>query len=59
MMMDDGLEGYRGDLNDRCVTIAGSPQTCGVSDLYEREVAYLPAHRSGRTKTQLAPSARF
>ena len=29
MMMDDGLEGYRGDLNDRCVTIAETLKPAG------------------------------
>ena len=29
MMADDGLEGYRGDLNDRCVTIAEALKPAG------------------------------
>ncbi|CAI8004210.1 Arylsulfatase [Geodia barretti] len=29
MMSDDGLEGYRGDLNDRCITIADAVRSEG------------------------------
>ena len=29
MMGDDGLEGYRGDLNDRCITIADAVRSEG------------------------------
>ena len=44
MMGDDGLEGYRGDLNDRCITML-MPSVQKVTGLYERQVAYLSAYR--------------
>ena len=44
MMGDDGIEGYRGDLNDRCMTIADCSAFRRLRHVYERQMAYLTPH---------------
>ena len=59
MMDDKGLDGYRGDLNRRCVTIAEVLQPAGYRTLRRRQVARHAARQARRPEAQLAAAARL
>ena len=54
---DDRPRGYPGTINERCVTIGGSPQGSGLRHLHFRQVA--PGFRDAQTQRRLADPSRL
>ena len=54
MMEDKGLDGYRGDLNRNCLTIAEALQAGRLRDLCRRQMARHAAREARRPQAQLA-----